>query len=97
MSCPRSAHRGSEWAGSHARRFREVQARVGLASLSAPTERKRLWIGAGLWRTRRLLQRAFEESHGAVFVWSMYLPVRARLVHPLAAWTTAACAREAVP
>ena len=68
-------HRGSEWALSHARRFREeVQARVDAGIAVCPTERKRLmWIGAGLWHNTAFYN-AFEESHGAVFVWSMYLP-----------------------
>jgi hypothetical protein len=37
-------------------------------------ERLRLmWIGAGLWHDTSFY-RLLEERHGAVFVWSMYLP-----------------------
>ena len=32
-----------------------------------------MWIGAGLWFDTSFYS-AFEESHGAVFAWSMYLP-----------------------
>jgi benzoyl-CoA reductase subunit B len=66
--------RGSEWAIGHARAFRdEVKARVeqGIAAFSG--ERIRLmWVGAGLWHDTDFYT-AFEESFGAVFVWSMYL------------------------
>jgi benzoyl-CoA reductase subunit B len=31
-----------------------------------------MWVGAGLWHDTDFYT-AFEESHGAVFVWSMYL------------------------
>jgi len=68
-------HRGSDWALNHARLFRdEIKARVdsGVAAFSG--EKKRLmWVGAGLWHDMSFYS-AFEESHGAVFVWSMYLP-----------------------
>lgn len=68
-------HRGSEWALNHARRFRdEVKARVEAGIAACPGERKRLmWVGAGLWHNTAFYN-AFEESHGAVFAWSMYLP-----------------------
>ncbi|RZL29166.1 MAG: 2-hydroxyacyl-CoA dehydratase, partial [Rubrivivax sp.] len=68
-------HRGSEWALEHARRFRdEVKARVDAGIAACPGERKRLmWVGAGLWHNTAFYN-AFEESHGATFVWSMYLP-----------------------
>ncbi|HEX4999953.1 MAG TPA: 2-hydroxyacyl-CoA dehydratase family protein [Terriglobia bacterium] len=66
--------RGSEWAVSHARAFRDEvveRARQGVAAL--PAERLRLmWVGAGLWYDLDFYS-AFEASHGAVFVWSMYL------------------------
>ena len=35
-----------------------------------------MWIGAGLWFDTSFYA-AFEESHGAVFAWSMYLPFAA--------------------
>ena len=68
-------HRGSEWALSHARRFRdEVAERVHRGASVAPRERSRLmWIGAGLWHDTRFYQ-SLEERLGAVFAWSMYLP-----------------------
>lgn len=68
-------HRGSEWALAHARRFRdEVRARVDAGVAACPGERKRLmWVGAGLWHNTGFYS-AFERSHGAAFVWSMYLP-----------------------
>lgn len=68
-------HRGSEWALSHARAFRdEVKARVEAGTAAFEGERKRLmWVGAGLWHNTAFYE-AFEQSHGAVFVWSMYLP-----------------------
>ncbi|MGA0805294.1 MAG: 2-hydroxyacyl-CoA dehydratase subunit D [Pseudohongiellaceae bacterium] len=68
-------HRGSAWAVEHARRFRdEVAARVQQGTGVATNERLRLmWIGAGVWHDPGFYQ-ALEERHGAVFVWSMYLP-----------------------
>jgi benzoyl-CoA reductase subunit B len=68
-------HRGSDWAVAHAKRFRDevaerVRAGVGVSS----NERIRLmWIGAGLWHDPGFYN-ALEERHGAVFVWSMYMP-----------------------
>ncbi len=68
-------HRGSEWAVAHARRFRdEVRARVDAGIGCAAHERLRLmWVGAGLWHDPGFYQ-VLEERHGAVFVWSMYMP-----------------------
>ena len=67
-------HRGTEWAVSHARAFRdEVRHRVEQGIAAYPGEKLRLmWVGAGLWHDTDFYT-AFEESHGAVFVWSMYL------------------------
>ena len=66
--------RGSEWALSHARAFHEeVRQRVESGVAACPGERARLmWIGAGLWHDTDFYT-AFEMSHRAVFVWSMYL------------------------
>ena len=66
--------RGSEWALSHARAFHEeVRQRVESGIAACPGERARLmWIGAGLWHDTDFYT-AFEMSHRAVFVWSMYL------------------------
>lgn len=68
-------HRGSDWALAHARAFRdEVKARVDAGIAACPGERKRLmWVGAGLWHDTSFYTR-WEDSHGATFVWSMYLP-----------------------
>lgn len=66
--------RGTDWALAHARAFHdEVQARVDGGIAACPDERARLmWVGAGLWHDTDFYT-AFEASHGAVFVWSMYL------------------------
>ena len=66
--------RGSEWAIAHARAFRdEVKQRVDAGVAACPGERARLmWVGAGLWHDTGFYT-AFEASHRAVFVWSMYL------------------------
>jgi len=68
-------HRGSEWAVSHARKFRdEVAQRVNQGIGVAENERLRLmWIGAGVWHDPGFYQ-ALEKNLGAVFVWSMYMP-----------------------
>jgi benzoyl-CoA reductase/2-hydroxyglutaryl-CoA dehydratase subunit BcrC/BadD/HgdB len=66
--------RGSDWALTHAQRFHdEVRQRVDHGVACCPGERTRLmWVGAGLWHDTDFYN-AFEESHGAVFNWSMYL------------------------
>ncbi len=71
-------HRGSDWALDHARRFRdELGARIADGEAVVADERIRMmWIGAGLWFDTSFYG-AFEESHGAVFAWSMYLPFAA--------------------
>ena len=71
-------HRGSDWALGHARAFRdEVAARIADGVAVCPDERIRMmWIGAGLWFDTSFYS-AFEDSHGAVFAWSMYLPFAA--------------------
>lgn len=68
-------HRGSDWAVEHARKFHdEVAARVEQGIGVADNERLRLmWIGAGVWHDPGFYQ-ALEQSLGAVFVWSMYMP-----------------------
>jgi len=68
-------HRGSDWAVEHSRKFRdEVQQRIDQGLGAASNERLRLmWIGAGVWHDPGFYQ-SLEESLGAVFVWSMYLP-----------------------
>lgn len=71
-------HRGTEWGRDAARAFHdEVAARVAAGEAACPEERVRLmWVGRGIWEHLWLYQ-AFEESHGAVFVWSMYLGLAA--------------------
>ncbi|MFM2126514.1 MAG: hypothetical protein RL328_2965, partial [Acidobacteriota bacterium] len=56
------------------RAFRdEVVARAEQGIAACPNEKLRImWVGAGLWYDLDFYT-AFEESHGAVFVWSMYL------------------------
>lgn len=71
-------HRGTVWARDAARRFYdEVAQRVADGEAACPGERLRLmWVGRGLWSDTGFYQR-WEESHGAVFVWSMYLGLAA--------------------
>ena len=71
-------HRGSDWALSHVRAFRdEVAGRIARGEAACRGERTRMmWVGAGLWFDTSFY-RSFEDSHGAVFAWSMYLPFAA--------------------
>jgi benzoyl-CoA reductase/2-hydroxyglutaryl-CoA dehydratase subunit BcrC/BadD/HgdB len=71
-------HRGTVWARDAARAFyEEVKARVDAGLAAVPNERVRLmFVGRGLWSEMGFYQR-WEESHGAVFVWSMYLALAA--------------------
>ena len=71
-------HRGTEWARDAARAFyEEVAARVASGAAAVPNERIRLmWVGRGMWSEMGFYQN-WEESHGAVFVWSMYLALAA--------------------
>ncbi|MEJ5978256.1 2-hydroxyacyl-CoA dehydratase family protein [Novosphingobium sp. PS1R-30] len=71
-------HRGTVWARDAAKDFyEEVQARVDAGLAAVPNERVRLmWVGRGLWSEMGFYQK-WEESHGAVFVWSMYLALAA--------------------
>jgi benzoyl-CoA reductase subunit B len=71
-------HRGSAWALGHARAFRdEIAERVQRDEGVVADERCRLmWAGVGLWQNTGFY-RAFENSHGAVFVWSIYLALAA--------------------
>lgn len=71
-------HRGTDWALNHVRALRsDVKTRISEGHAECPNERIRMmWIGAGLWFDTGFY-RAFEESHGAVFAWSMYLPFAA--------------------
>lgn len=71
-------HRGTAWARDAARAFHdEVAERVAAGAGAVADERVRLmWVGRGLWSETAFYQR-WEESHGAVFVWSMYLALAA--------------------
>jgi hypothetical protein len=71
-------HRGTPWARDAARAFHdEVAARVAAGAGAVADERVRLmWVGRGLWSDTAFYQR-WEDSHGAVFVWSMYLALAA--------------------
>ena len=71
-------HRGTEWARDAARDFHdEVAERVRAGEPACPNERIRLmFVGRGLWSDMQFYQR-WEESHGAVFVCSMYLSLAA--------------------
>jgi benzoyl-CoA reductase subunit B len=96
-------HRGSDWALSHARRFRdEVAQRVADGVAVSERERIRLmWIGAGLWHDPGFYTE-IEARYGAVFVWSMYLPfsgpqyVRHDLSDPLEALASRICSLNEV-
>ncbi|MEV0210768.1 2-hydroxyacyl-CoA dehydratase family protein [Streptomyces sp. NPDC050788] len=71
-------HRGTPWATAAAKSlYDEVSSLVGEGRAIVPEERHRLmWIGRGLWFDMDFY-RSFEQSHGAVFVWSMYLALAA--------------------
>ncbi|UUR06845.1 2-hydroxyacyl-CoA dehydratase family protein [Sphingomonas glaciei] len=71
-------HRGTVWARDAARSFyEEVAARDAAGDVPCADEKLRLmWIGRGMWSDMGFYQR-WEESHGAVFVWSMYLALAA--------------------
>ncbi|WJS97300.1 2-hydroxyacyl-CoA dehydratase family protein [Novosphingobium humi] len=71
-------HRGTPWARDAARAFyEEVKARVDAGLAACEGEKVRLmWVGRGLWSEMGFYQK-WEESHGAVFVWSMYLALAA--------------------
>lgn len=71
-------HRGSVWARDAAKAlYEEVAARAAAGDSACPNERIRLmWVGRGLWSDMGFYQR-WEESHGAVFVCSMYLSLAA--------------------
>lgn len=71
-------HRGTVWARDAAKAFyEEVAARHAGGDVACAGENLRLmWIGRGMWSDMGFYQR-WEESHGAVFVWSIYLALAA--------------------
>lgn len=66
--------RGTQWALDAATRLRdEIRARVDAEQWTCPNEQYRFaWAGAGLWQNTAFY-RMFEDTHGAVFVQSMYM------------------------
>lgn len=71
-------HRGTVWGRDAARTlYEEVRARAEAGEAACAGEQLRLmWVGRGLWSDLGFYQR-WEASHGAVFVWSMYLALAA--------------------
>jgi hypothetical protein len=71
-------HRGTIWARDAAGQLRDaVSDRVDAGEAACPDERIRLmWLGVGLWFNMGFYE-SFQESHGAVFVWSIYLGLAA--------------------
>lgn len=71
-------HRGTVWGRDAAKAFHdEVAGRVEAGLGAVPHEKVRLmWVGRGLWSDMGFYQK-WEESHGAVFTWSMYLALAA--------------------
>lgn len=70
--------RGTPWGVQAAQALLdEVQRRTADGQAACPGERTRLmWVGRGLWSRMGFYQQ-WEDSHGAVFVWSMYLGLAA--------------------
>jgi hypothetical protein len=66
-------NRGSQWAIDHLQFYNdELDGLVDRGVAACPDERVRLlWLNNGLWFNTKFY-RAFERSHGAVFVWTMY-------------------------
>lgn len=71
-------HRGSRWARDAAAEFHaELRQRAAAGVVACPGEQVRLmWLGRGLWSSLGLYQY-FQDTYGAVFVWSMYLGLAA--------------------
>lgn len=71
-------HRGTPWGVQAAQALHdEVRQRVEQGQAVCSGERIRLmWVGRGLW-SRMAFYQQWEASHGAVFVWSMYLGLAA--------------------
>lgn len=96
-------HRGSDWAISHVKKFRdELKTRVDAGVGACDNEKIRMmWIGAGLWHDASFYN-ALEQRFGAVFVWSMYLPFanyaypRYDLSDPLRAMASRICGMNEV-
>lgn len=76
-------HFGHEWALDHVKNLhKEVKERVANGVVAVPQERTRiLWAGTPLWFNLGFYN-AWEESHGAIFLETMYLPRAKRLIQP---------------
>lgn len=76
-------HFGHEWALDHVRRMHaEVSARVRDGAHAVPGERTRLlWAGTPMWYDLGFYNE-WEDSHGAIFIETMYLPRAKRLIVP---------------
>lgn len=74
-------HFGHEWALEHVQRLhQEVKERVHERAAAVPHERTRiLWAGTPLWFNLGFYN-AWEESHGTIFIETMYLPRAKRLI-----------------
>jgi len=74
-------HFGHQWALEHVQRVHaEVVQRAQDGAFAVPGERTRLlWAGTPLWFNLGFLN-AWEESHGTVFIETMYLPRAKRLI-----------------
>lgn len=71
-------HRGSEWGRDAAKALWDaVERRAAGGVARCPDEQVRLmWLGRGMWFNMGFYEY-FERSHGAVFVWSIYLALAA--------------------
>lgn len=71
-------HRGSEWARDAARSLYEDCADLVSRGPQPDDEQplRLMWVGRGLWYDLDLYRRV-QQSHQAVFVWSMYLAIAA--------------------
>lgn len=74
-------HFGHEWSLEHVKKmYTEVAERADAGAVAVPGEKTRLlWAGTPLWFNLGFLN-AFEESHGAVFIETMYLPRAKRMI-----------------
>lgn len=76
-------HFGHEWALDHVKKMHaEVKEKVANGYAAVPDEQTRLlWTGTPMWYDLGFYN-AFEESHGAIFMETMYLPRSKRLIVP---------------
>ena len=69
-------HRGTEWGRDRAKLFyEETKRKVDNGEGVVEKENARLmWLGTGLWHNLTFYEH-FQETYGAVFVWSIYLAI----------------------